>query len=52
LSIFFGQAFVMNFVGTSNGFGVFGIGSSKPFDTLVDKNIMHKEISEPISKNA
>lgn len=43
---------MVHFMGSSNAFCVPIISISEYFETLVDKNIVHKKIGKSISKNA
>jgi hypothetical protein len=52
LPVFFIEVFVMDLVGLPDGskIGVFGV--SEPFESSVDEDVMHQEITQPIGGNA
>ncbi|WP_315820013.1 hypothetical protein [Paraflavitalea speifideaquila] len=43
---------VVHFVGPADGANVGIVGPGKPFETLMDDNIMHQEISKAIGHDA
>ena len=44
--------FVMNFMSSPDGFKIEVVRFSKKFKSLMNKNIMHKEVRESIDGNA